>query len=250
MKSFKEYIKEENTIGSIPFPIHFKYVNKNTGTIPSAINFKYVVKEAAKKSKNTGYSGWLKTNDNSHFTKKDPRDISDILHKDNNFTPEHKKELYNYVDNSNALNKKLIKNKGRVIGSDKKMADNLDAAIDKNPIKHDLHVYSGAGFDPREHIKNGKMHSPAYLSTTHFKSMADEFAYSAASNKDQHENHIIHIHLKKGDPATHISKLNPDYEHEHETLIKRGVTLKHHGTESHTNDEGDTFHIHHMSIIK
>jgi len=265
MKTFKQFAKEkkhEEGTGVIPVPIHFKFVEpvevegpKVKGLIPAPIHFKHVrpkkkLDEAAKPK--AGYRGWLEKRDNTKLGKTHEA-ISKKLHSTNSFTPEHDASIRHYTaSGSTNMNKNLIKNKGKIIAkTHQKHVKNLDSAIKSNPIQHDLNTYSGTSFDPRKHLdKKGQMHSPAYISTTHSKTVAHSFAGHATQGKGSYApRHIIHFDLKKGDPATHVSHLS-DHTDEHETVIGRNTKLQYHGTESHYDPAHEAhFHIHRMSIV-
>ncbi|CAB4171119.1 ADP ribosyltransferase [uncultured Caudovirales phage] len=274
MKTFKQFAKQkkqEEGTGVIPVPIHFKFVEpvevegpKVKGLIPAPIHFKHVqskkkLDEAAKPA--TGYKAWLKTDDNTKLGKSHEA-ISNKLHKSNAFTPEHDSSIRHYTGSKGAsgkgwastnMNKNLIKNKGKIIAkTHQKHVKGLDSAIKNNPIQHDLNAYSGTSFDPRKHLdKKGQMHSPAYISASHSKTVAHSFSQNATEGKGSYEpRHIIHFDLKKGDPATHVSHLS-DHTGEHETVIGRNTKLQYHGTESHYDPDREVrFNIHRMSIVR
>jgi len=93
-------------------------------------------------------------------------------------------------------------------------------SVTRHPLGTHLHVYSGVGFNPADHGKT--IHLPAYTSVTHDRETAVAFAERHPAQ------HIIHIHLKAKDKAAHVSHLSAN-EHEHETILPRGTTLKLHG---------------------
>lgn len=129
-----------------------------------------------------------------------------------------------------------------------------------NVLKTSMHVYSGVGFDPQEHIdENNFLHSPAHISTTHDKGVAMNFAnkrrYSGAAGYDDPV-HVIHIYMKPGERAINMHSIS-SFPEEHEFLLPAGTTLKHHGIttipEGNIDHRGDKsnaapVHIHHMSI--
>jgi ADP-ribosyltransferase exoenzyme len=271
MKSFKNFInsiydKNKTKTGVIPEPIHFKHIgNKKINTTPDYIHFKNVNKDEKKKDVNEAVSNvsiekWKKTNDNKHLGSSNQK-ISSKLGSTNRFNDDHRKAIQSYTGgysgtdhhnkkkwHSHEINSKLIKGE-EVAKKHQKTVKHLDSVVEKHPLKHEVHTYSGVSFDPRKIAdKKGKIKSPAFISSTHNKEMAHNFARSHAIKYAPV--HIIHFHLKPGDPATHISQHSPHGE-EHETLIKRGVTLKHNGTDSHYDHDSEHWvHIHHMSIDK
>ena len=268
MKTFKQFEKEKKSeygTGVIPVAIHFKHITSVAdvegpevkGLIPAPIHFRNVqpkkkLDEAAKPA--TGYKAWLKTDDNTKLGKSHEA-ISNKLHKSNAFTPEHDSSIRHYTaSGSTSMNKNLIKNKGKIIAkTHQKHVKGLDSAIKNNPIQHNLNAYSGTSFDPRKHLdKKGQMHSPAYISATHSKTVAHSFSgHHATKGKSPYgPRHIIHFDLKKGDPATHVSHLS-DHDGEHETVIGRNTKLQYHGTESHYDPDREAhFNIHRMSIVR
>lgn len=266
MKTFKQHKKEKEGSGIAPAPIHFRYIEKmedSDNTTPEPIHFRDVVKNSLKKHKKhikeaVGDLGnlkdWFKKRDNTHLSNKTSEtshnvEVSKQIASTNNFTPEHVKHVERYADMSNDINKSLIKNSGSPAKKHEKSVEGLDDAINKNKITKPLTAYSGTSFNPLKHTdKKGRMKSPAYISATHDKKVAAGYAQSAGKIGDHR--HIIRFDFKPGDPASHISH-HSAFGGEHETVVRRGVTLQHHGTESHwDNNEETWYHIHHMSIAK
>lgn len=253
MKKFKEFLKlkkkvleNKKKIPSIPVPIHFKHKKK-----------KKLSEDTAVKTK-THYD-WLEKNDNEHLSpKNDPKQISHILSKDHKVTKEQKRQIYDHTLDSSDLNGHLLETDNKPDHPEhKEKAEHLDKAIDSHPLPRELHTYSGLGFDPHKHMnEDGKMRSPAYISTTHDKKMALSFADKRDEGGGEYDHrrsdggvkHIMHLHLRPGDPALHIEKYT-HHDGEHETLIKRGVTLQHHGHEDYPSAHGGaTVRVHRMSI--
>lgn len=276
MKTFKQHTKEkkkEEGSGLAPAPIHFKHFQElvdvqPTGVVPTAIHFKNILKDKklneAKSSTGPDFKSWMKDrSDNASLSKKTTRDahnkeISKTLDSTNNFSDEHLTHVKKYtsgtkeVSNSTKINKDLIKNKGEPSKTHKKTAEGLSNAINNNRVQHSVHVYSGTSFDPRQHMdKKGRLKSHAFISATHDKEVAAGFAQRAARERGGYgPAHIIKVHLKPGDPATHVSK-HSEWGDEHETVINKGTTLQHHKTTSHWSPgEERWYHIHHMSVAK
>ena len=241
MRTFKEYKKgKEVAVGKIPMAIHFKHTD-NSGEIPAAIHFKHVKEEAPRRVGDI--NAWKDTNENGHVGHTNAT-IRKKLTKGHNVSDEEKNHISRYTSSSRSLNKKLIDNED-LPGPHRATAEALDSAINKNPIKHTLHVYSGLGFDPEEHVdKEGKVRSPAYISATHDKDTAYSFA-----TQYRGVHHFAKITLHPGDPAIHVSPYSKN-PHEDETIIKRGVTLQHNGHSDYTDPEGFKYRVHHMSIAK
>jgi len=264
MKTFKEHKKEkdEEKVGIAPDAIHFRDIAR--GTAPTFIHFRDVAKKITSKIKGLkeavndlgSLNGWFKKRDNEHLSNKTSdvshhKEVTKQISSTNNFSPEHVKHVERYADMSSDINKSLIKNSGAPAKKHEKSVAGLDDAIDKNRIQKPLTVYSGTSFNPEKHIdKKGHMRSPAYISATHDKRVAAGYAQQSEKNPmSRKPRHIIQFNLKAGDPATHISQ-HSAYTDEHETVIRRGVTLQHHGTESHwDNNNENWYHVHHMSIV-
>jgi len=221
MKTFRQYNKDKK-IGSgvIPEPIHFRNASSlNEGS----------------------YDSWKNKNDNTQFSRRSS--ITSQL-KPIAVSKVESTAIGKYTANSKPINKKLISSVD-LTDNDKKTVGHLDSVIDKNKISHNIHTYAGIGFDPTKHTdKNGRMKSPSYISVTHDKDVAHSFT----SKHNDGIHHIMHLELKAGDPAAHIAE-HSHRSHEGETLIKRDVTLQHHGHEDYEED-GKKYRIHRMSIAK
>lgn len=241
MKTFKQYIKTKKEKGVIPSPIHFKHFEES-----------YVdnIKEEAPES-----SKWAKENDNSHisntgFSFKDNDKVSEHLHQGENLDHSDHEHIASYTGSKAGprINKALMSG-GLKTKKHKDTVEKLDGIIDKNRLRTRLHTYSGVTFDPTEHTdEKGLMKSPSYISTTHDKTIAAGFA-EAKTKKSSKVQHVIHFQLEKGDPAFHIGQ-HSDYPEENETLIKRGVTLRHHGHTDYPTWGGKTLRVHKMSIVR
>lgn len=279
MKTFKQHTKEkkkEEGSGLAPAPIHFKHFEElvdaqPTGVIPTAIHFKNILKDKKLNEAKEGsdFKSWMKDrSDNAHLSSKKGedaanKDIANKLHSTNKFSDDHLEHIKKYtgtpdekVPHSTKVNKDLIKNSGTPSKAHKKTVEGLSHAINNNRVQHEVHVYSGTTFDPTKHLDKKKhLKSPAFISATHDKKVAAGYAQQGgvggkSSAFDRGSRHIMKIHLKPGDPATHVSR-HSHYSDEHETVIDRNTTLKHHKTTSHWSDgEERWYHVHHMSIAK
>ena len=123
----------------------------------------------------------------------------------------------------------------------------LDTAT-KRHIGHDMHLYSGLGFDPH-HMKNknGRVHLPAYTSLTHNKHTADSFADDAA-HRHGRDRHVLHLQVKKKDKGLHVSHLS-NYEGEHETILPRNTKIKIHKKPTTYEQYGNKVHVWHAHIV-
>jgi hypothetical protein len=272
MKKFNQFIKDKDKdedIPLIPMPIHFKHVipDDDVPLIPTPIHFKHVSDEPDLKKRiiskikkklyeavsvaTNHVKNWLKQNDNAKISKtsagvsKRLRDDAKTIHKD------HIDSIKNYTEDSTSLNKHLIQNKGKPTKSDHaNQSKKLDAAIDSNRSKRNHNLYSGVGFDPHKLAgKKGKIKSHAYISASSNKVTAKRFA---KLNTPDGIHHIIHFKIKKGDPSMHIAH-HSLHRHEHESVIKRGATLVHHGYKDYTelhpmNGRTVVTRVHRMSV--
>ena len=221
-----------------------------------------------KRPEHPQYENWLMKKDNTGIGDKS----SDISKRLSASAPKHTEEqkhaLKYYTGSSQGatngehhpssedINYPLIKarkSKNPVPKEIEHTVKHLDAAT-AHPIGHDLHVYSGVGFDPRHHLtgpkdaSHGLLKSPAFISTTHDKSTADNFAGMGAENRGQRTKHILHIHLKAHDHAAHVSHLAHD-RGEHETILPRNTRLKVNRTpDTHVDHEGIKHHIWHAEV--
>lgn len=163
-----------------------------------------------------------------------------------------------YSKDSKSLNYALIqahKNKSDLTDHNKTVTHHLDSATNK-PIGHETHLYSGIGFNPAKmKNENGHVHLPAYMSLTHDKAIAHKFArkphedaITAKEKKETHDQHILHLHMKKNDKGLHMSHLS-DFNNEHETLLPRNTTIKIHHEPTVYHDGKRKVHIWHAKVV-
>lgn len=126
--------------------------------------------------------------------------------------------------------------------------DHVDAAVNRNTLSHDLHVYHGAHFDAsKEAAKHpeGHVHLPAYTSTTTDKKVARGFSNANGS----YEHHILHLHLKAGQKGAYVGKEKDNYNSDQrEFVLPRNSTIKVHGSEQ-VSHQGRTYTIHHATVV-
>lgn len=128
---------------------------------------------------------------------------------------------------------------------------NTISKLASHPLGHEVHLYSGTGFDPQKaasESKNGIIHTPAHISTTHDIHTAATFSGISSAWNEGNKAHIMHIHAKASDKGFHIGKrtANPG---EHETVIPAGTKLKYSHTTMHNDGYNDTeYHVHHFTI--
>ena len=219
-------------------------------------SFKQFLIEALKK-----LAEWIDNNDNSHLGDSS-QDISDKLHektaKNDDISSTTANYINDYTRDSSELNHDLVACHRQHVDPklDADMSNrrgtitHLDKAT-KHPIGHETHLYSGIGFDPREHLTpsdkgHALLHLPAYTSTTHDKRTAAGFSTPVNS-----ERHILHIHAKPTDHGAHVSPWS-HFPQEHETILPRHTTLRVHPTpdtyEGPTVRTGRTVHVWHATI--
>ena len=104
----------------------------------------------------------------------------------------------------------------------------LDSALNKKRTPHDLHVYTGIGFDPHQVFKPSKArnkyhaHMPAYTSTSIDPQQARSFAI-----KKSHRANIIKIHVPKGSRGLYMGE-SFGYPDEKELVLPRNCKLRIH----------------------
>jgi len=269
-KKFKEIIKDiKEVIAVVPEPIHFKG-RKHPKKKKKLDEGKITPEHPFYGGRQVDNDGWRNEN------RKDVYSTSKKIRKGIKFTPEQQKHISAYTFDSFDLNNSLLhahKNKisethpKHPANSDAGPGDtikHLDHAIKSNPLKHDLYAYSAVSWDPREKVagkKNKIINSPAYISATHSRNVADSFASDKVSRKNGYKKHIIKFHLKRGDHALPVEG-HTQHEGEHEIIIGRGSKLKYLGTESYKGiehpdfhetgyeDDAKTIHIHHVELTK
>jgi hypothetical protein len=258
--SFKEYNKKHT--GYVPDePIHFKHVGRSSnkssdkGYVPDEpIHFKHVGRSSNKSSdiKEEIKNEWLNKNDNEHLGETSDK-INDKLqtHQKIKPTKEQIEKIKAYTNSSKYLNSALLDHhNNRKINLDyfKKGIEHLDKATNHH-IGHELHVYSGLGFNPSKHLdEKNIIHLPAYTSTTHDKNIAHSFA-SRNPMTEHHKNtyHILHIHMKPRNKGIHVDHLS-EHEDEHETILPRNTKLKVHPVPDKHIIHGVEHHIWHATV--
>jgi hypothetical protein len=257
MKTFKSFIDSQEDKHFVPNePVHFKHGNSNESPdepfVPNEpVHYKndsHIEEETLTEAKKVN---WLDKNDNEeHYDNiETPRKLSTYL-VDNGkkHTPKESEAIRDYTVDSRPLNRHLVarhkdptlkpvKGLDSLYDDHASMIKHLDSAT-SHKLNHPLHVYSGIRWDPSEQMKKtDKVHLPAYTSATHDKKMAKGYAHE----------HILHIHLKKGDKAAHVSHLSY-YKKEHETILPRNTTLKVNKTPTKVVHGKKTYHVWHATV--
>ncbi|NDB84299.1 MAG: hypothetical protein EB127_16575 [Alphaproteobacteria bacterium] len=287
MKTFKNFIIENNSIAAISEPIHFKNRTKikSNSFIPLPIHFKHIGSnsslsedndssfEAAKNEPESIHNAMRKVG-GLGSDKNDSIKITKLLHqhqKNNKRSPSfierHRLKKYTsggYSGNmSSNINRKMIENHKNGLNptsgftSDESKVHSTISKLANHPIGHEHSVFSGLGFDPRKVVdkKNNTLYSPAHISTSHHPGTARKFANMHRDDYEKgNEAHLMHIRLKPTDKAYHVGKYSKESS-EHETIIPAGTTLRYLGSTYHKDpDEGDPdgpgvpWHLHHFEI--
>ena len=276
-----------NNIGVMPAPIHFKHVNEDVDrdNLPHISDWSGT-DDNSHLANHPNYS--LSTYSGSildHPLKKQYEAVGNVLRDQYRDNPPDKKvrnaiasytgyntvsgslsgllfnakpdksDWYSHIINKSLINKTPIKNRFVPTPTQMKLQstiDGLDDAVKKHSIQNNYDVYSGLSFDPRDHLnQDGIMNSPAYISTTHNKEKAYEFGHDAADASKQKELHIMHLHLKSGDPAFHVGNLSR-FPEEQETILGRNTNLRYMGTQSYRSgsvlNKDQVTHVHHFAV--
>ena len=198
--------------------------------------FSKFITEATAASKK--YDSWLNKNDNHHLGSSS-EDIDRKLSTTSPIKrgPHLHRAITNYTFGS-GINRKLIEEHKAKKDKNSTLSRHSDNDLDEatlHSIGHEMHLYSGIGFDPREHQTasnkgHALLHLPAYTSTTHDKRVASNFA----SPNEHNEQHILHIHTKPYDSGVFTGDHSAE-QHEHETILPRHTTLK-------VNTKPDIYH--------
>ena len=120
------------------------------------------------------------------------------------------------------------------------------------PVKGKLTLYHGTSHDfgaAAKGSKEGIVHSPAHLSTSHDHHVSKAFA---SHSDDSSGRHVLAIHMKKHNKALHVdgkghkhaTEDGDNHRGEKETIIPAGTKLKH--IKSHKTK--DDYHIHHFEV--
>ena len=265
MRSFRNFLENKNIIPPILIPVDPNHGSHSfdEGFIPPILipvdpnHGSHSRKRTRLKEEHTHSQTWLDQNDNDHLGH-DHEEVTnkiDIPEKKFKAMPEHD-HVFGYTSSSSRLNRyHLNKAKGQLPEHEnefcskektqknyekyEEQSKHLDSAVKSHKLDHDLHVYHGThSFNPGELASQHPdrlIKSAAYMSTSVHKATAHDFALG--------REHIIHIHLKKGEHALPIGR-NSVLPEEHETLLPRGTTLKIHHEPTHLSSGATVWHAH------
>lgn len=259
MHSFKQFVAEqENTIeqgvmvNGIPTVLIERGIKQgflDKDGVPNVL-----IQKPRRKALNedaTPTPKWTGVNDNAHIGSRLGH-VDDHLRETDKTNDSDRPHLRKYAEDSSFLNQELFKahRYGRTV--DQHVADHdtkaLDAAVGRNKLKKDLHVYSGVGFHPghmRARHPEGHVHLAAYTSTSIDKHTAMDFA----GDDEDGNKHIMHIHLKKGQKGKYMAPHGDDTDHEHEYLLPRHTTVQIHPEPTVHRSGGQEYHIWHAHVV-
>lgn len=259
MKSFKTFIKENNTkpaAAIIDFGERGGKPIKDFKHVPAAAIIDFDRKKPLKESYED--SEWFGHHDENKEYGSNPKDQSEELHKwqSNDKLGEHLKAYSRY---SADLNRSLLDSHEKGREHPKSFEDDLhhfklgdlDKELDEHKLDHPLHTYSGVGFDPQELASKhpeGHVHLPAYTSTSIHKEVAREFASTARYGNPDRRKHIVHFELPKGQSGKHVGK-NSENPFEHEFVLPRNTTIKVHPDPIEHKRLGHSYLVHKATIV-
>ena len=269
MKTFKQFVnkKKNNDDDFVVLSdvIHFKAGvddkhNADPEFEPSVKKDKgHYVKEERRWG---NFADWLDKNDNEHLGESH-EEVADVLKPPAELNSEEKNVIQNHSVSSVDLNKALI-------GKDKKFLENpknqdninrLDSITDEHRAQHSHTLYSGLTFDPRTKLEGKKRFiSPAYISATHDKIIANNFTKPIANlDAPEHKTvselpkmhktlHILQMQVPVGARAAHISQAST-IKSEYETLIGRNSKFEYSHSEPYVDQFGNNYLIHHARML-
>ena len=192
--------------------------------IPVAISMHGMLNKIKKISEDSGEFSWEKHAD---------------LSKQFKFDPQQKKQIKKYAGSSFPTNSALIGHHHFGESADDKTIHGihiptLDSVVN-NPIGRELTVHSGLGFDPRNQMDSqGRLHFPAYTSTSLSKHVANDFASGDAdSPRASEQSHTLKLSLKPNNRGAYIG--DHGNKEEREFLLPRNTTVKIHKSEQNTD---------------
>lgn len=249
MQTFKQFVTEQNKPveqGKLDaFGIPCALVNwRRNGSIgpdgvPAALITKPVRKPVQEKAGEPahpehvgGYYGdkeeWDEKYDNGHIGH--GGEVHDHLVKADKTVGKEKEHVQAYTRDSTYLNRHLYNKHVDGEHHDSEVhgipVKEMDKAVTRNKLHHDLHVYSGVTWHPGELAKQHQdrhIHLPAYTSTSLDKGVAHSFATGDKNNQQ----HVIHFHLKKGQAGKYVEH-HTENPGEHEFILPRNTTVKIH----------------------
>lgn len=242
MKTFKQHLndleKKRKSKGYFPNVVHGSHASKeeNDGKFPNVVHGSHASKE--EKLKEDVFSdGYLIYNKNKEHLKA----LQDYETGNHRELEQHYSELRNhpdvnhlirYTSASKALNRKLIRGE-ELTGDLKDRAEGINRVLnDASPIPQDTTVFSGLGFDPRNHMtEDGHLISNSYLSSSTRGIIAHSFSTllndeGIPSNTNTGNTHTLKIDLPKGSKyGAYIDHIS-NHRGENEFLFPPGTKFK------------------------
>jgi hypothetical protein len=263
MLNFKQFVTEQNQaaveqgvmVNGVPNVLIQKGVKQGTldkNGLPCVL-----IQKPRRKAVNedvTPSPKWTSVNDNAHLGERSAQ-VHEALASADKHIAADTHHIRHYSDDSNDLNTTLFKDHRYGRQSERHIGDHdtkgLDAAVNRNKLKHDLNVYSGVGFHPGHMAARhpeGHVHMAAYTSTSIDKHTALEFASEHEDENDEH--HVIHFHLKKGQKGKYAAPhAIPSVEHEREFILPRQTTVKLHPEPTVHRSGGSIYNIWHAHVV-
>lgn len=168
------------------------------------------------------------------------------------------KEIHDYTIDSHGLNQHLIqshKNKEK-ISKYHDAIKNIDKITNKQS-GHDIHLYSGIGYDPKKIMKKkGHVFLPSYTSLSRSKHIASVYTKGhPRENTKINDYHILHLHVKKTDKIHHTPDNhgagNDERDYQYESILPRKTLIKIHPEPTVLETKyGNKYHVWHGHIVK
>lgn len=211
MKSFKQFIKPvkpKMNSGYFPVVVHGSHAKDDekiskvkSGYFPVVVHGSHSTKKTIKEEEQISTYDVLKQRSLDKDGQKDLKNHYDYI-------KNHKRNgaILRYTEGSSSLNKGLIKG-GKLSKSHEDLKNRIDSVLnDAPPIHRDTTVFSGLGFDPRQHMdENNYLTCRAYLSS----SVSGRTAHSFAHHLDDDGNNVIYGDAISGTPVnTHTLQIH------------------------------------------
>lgn len=185
---------------------------------------------------------------------------SNLVNHYNKFDEEDKKNINNFTNRSFEMNNYHWNNHANPSNpKDARIEENtkgLDKALTKHQTPHNMTVYSGVSYHPKEMSSNKVLHHPAYMSTSIDKEIAKGFADDQQTDEEDEmgrtHNHVLKIHVPAGSHGAYVDHLS-SHGGQREFILPRNTKLLHMKTISkpYSKDTPDYIqNIHHMRVIK
>lgn len=264
MKTFRQFVTEQadpieqGKIDANGYPCVMVNNIRNTGMGPNGVPFALIDNKrpkAAKVQEKTDptyyHDQWIEHNDNEHLGHSVHEVHKSLVEKDKS-SGNDADHVRAYTNESQWANKGLLRAHHSGETHDAVMGGvhiaNMDKAVGRNKLGHDLHTYSGVTFHPGKLAAKhpeGHLHLPAYTST----SIDKETAHGFATGDENEETHVMHFHLKKGQAGKYAEPHSAN-KGEHEFIMPRGTTVKvNPKPDKYQDNYGGTTHVWHAHVV-